>query len=210
MYLGPFLRGMNCLRGISLAVVLASAFAFASSCSKPEEPGVKVKREFREALAVAVANASRIEVVEHSHVSDFVEIHGAGEDGVYTSDDFPTVEYARVRLNGEQVSELLRTVRAMDAAEPLVINLCASTPRHSIELRSGEGVSSRLEVCFSCRKLQWSDRDLQGDPDSWVDGLEAFVRGLGMQPQADWLERLMSSGGADAFKPSSRRKDVGV
>ncbi|MCW1917043.1 hypothetical protein OJ996_25865 [Luteolibacter sp. GHJ8] len=194
---------MSYSRIFNFAVVPALFVACASSCSKPEDPDVKAKREFREALVVAVTNASRIEVVEHSHVNDFLEIYSPGEDGIYSSDEVPTVEYARVPLNGEQRDELSKTLRAMDASEPLVISFCAAAPRHSIEFHSDNGVSSRLAVCFGCSKLEWSERDLEGDPISWVNGLEAFVGGLGMKPKADWEGRLKNSGRLEAFEASS-------
>ena len=160
---------------------------------------MKVAREFRDALAAAIAAAPRIEVVEHSHFSDFFEVCDPGEDGVYSSNEFPVVEYARIRLGGKERDALLRTVRAMDPSEPSSISFCTFDPHHTIELHAESGLSSSLPICFTCDNFHWSARELSGARSAWVQGLESFIGSLGMRPEAEWDQKLKDSGKLDAL-----------
>lgn len=155
---------------------------------------MKAKREFRDALVTAIEGSSRIEVVEHSYFLDFIDPNGSGEGRAYSSDEFPVIEHARIPLDGKQRADLLRTVRAMDLSEPLSISFCSFSPHHTIEFHSECGLSSSLAICFSCDGLQWSERDLVGDPGSWVEGLESFIGRLGLQSAAEWRGKLRDSG----------------
>lgn len=188
---------MNCFRIARLVAVLASLMVVTSTCSKPETPEVRSAREFRDALAAAIAAASSIQVAEHADASDFFKVlHPGEESGVYSSNEFPAVEYARVRLDETQRNMLLRAVQAMDEAESASVCFCAFSARHTIELHSDDGISSRIPMCFSCGDFQWSARDFNAERESWVAGLEAFIKDLGMRPSADWKQLLEDSGKA--------------
>jgi hypothetical protein len=166
---------------------LSLAFA---GCTKPEH---RAARDFRDKLASEIAKASFVEVVEHSHMMDFPD-EAFPQSPLRSSDDVPTIEHARIRLSAEQRDALVKRVRSMDEADSPVISFCGFVPHHTVELHSASGVSSRLEICFSCSGLEWDAADLQGSPESWVSEFEGFVSGIGMHPSADWKDLVLKSG----------------
>ena len=161
-----------------------------AGCTKPEH---RETRDFRDKLADEIAKASFVEVVEHSDMMDFPE-EAFPDPPLRSPDDVPKIEYARVRLSAEQKQALVTRVRAFDKTASPVITFCGFVPHHTIELHADSGVTSRIEICFSCSAFEWDAADLQGSPESWIQEFRGFIAEIGMRPKADWRDLVVKSG----------------
>ena len=115
-----------------------------AGCSKPEH---REAAAFRDKLAEEIRNAAFIEVAEHSFMSDF-PMHAYPHYEEMEEDDFPRIEYARLRLSENQKRQLLEMVKGLDETDSSQPSFCYFVPHHTLEFHSASGVSSRLKICF--------------------------------------------------------------
>lgn len=149
----------------------------AAGCSdSANAPDNAEGRAFLQTLAEAVEASDRIVAVEHSYLYD-------GGDANY--EKLPEQVYATVVLTRSQQQSLASALQGTNPRFSEWVAACIFEPHHRLEFYRGGKRVHTLEVCFECGDLAWDGHQGQVPADIYAT-LEAFVRGIGLQPSRDW------------------------
>lgn len=160
----------------SLAVVLCLSFAAALLGACADTKGGK---RYLQDLDALIAQADRIEVVEHSSPFDLApaatgELRRAKER-----------VYKRVVLTLSQKAGFESAIGSLDPETQSAFPACIPVSHHRIEFFASGKLIDSMEVCFECGQVEWRGSSAT-PPSSLYGGLEAFVVSVGMQPKRDW------------------------
>ncbi len=106
----------------------------------------------REILTGALLRADRVNMIEHSDVTDFdMAKHRAR--GPLNSHKYVSKEYLRRTLNDAEITSLIAAINRAPAEE--AATACIPAYHHTLEI-VGLSTESELKICFLCGKLEWN------------------------------------------------------
>ena len=138
--------------------------------------GCATGRPFLNELSRATREADRIVLVEHSYNYD-----KGSEDLLQER------IYREVVLNDMQKQSLLAVLRATVSRRSMSFSKCIFEPHHRFEFYHQARRIHALEVCFQCSQMEW-DRKFAEEPRAIYEGLDKFVRSVGLEPERNWYE----------------------
>jgi len=137
-------------------------------------------REYRDALATAIARADRIEVTEHSDPWDDYDLD-ANRSRIGAE-----ILYAAVKLDAAQKRLFLDTVRGLDPKTQDWANACMPVVHHTVRFYDKDIIQSTMQICFHCSQVFWDGIKRKTNPESIHAGLEQFVTAIGLRTERDW------------------------
>lgn len=169
------------VRALAVVLCLSCAAALLGACAD-----TKGGKRYLQDLDALIAQADRIEVVEHSSPFDLApaangELRQAKER-----------VYRRIVLTPPQKARFQSTIGSLDSRTQDAFAACIPVSHHRIEFFAGGTLIDSMEVCFECGQVEWRGSSAT-PPSSLYGGLEAFVVSVGMQPKRDW--RGLAAGG---------------
>lgn len=134
---------------------------------------------YKKELLNTIKLAEKIVITEHSDQIDFFD-EKLEEQKKYTEKVYKTIVLSKL-----QKEAFVKYIEAVDNKTQDEFPACAAEIHHTIKFYKLGSQYSTLGVCFECGQIEW-DIAKHAPPWGIYNGLEEFVKSVGLHPKRDW------------------------
>jgi uncharacterized protein with PIN domain len=157
----------------AIAKLLMGLFALLLLCSCQQ--GELYKRD----LLNTIKSSDTIIVTEHS---DFIDFY---DEKLTEQKEYIEKVYEKLELNALQRKLFFEHIQRVKNKTQDEFPACEPEIHHTIQFYRKGVLFSTLKICFECGQIEW-DGSKYDPPLDIYNGLESFVKSIGLHPERDW------------------------
>lgn len=174
----PFLSILAAIGSVAIALTVSSCVDPTYYPADMEPVGVNNNGvKFKQDLEGAIANADRIVVLQHSHVSDFNGVIASNEKAPYYS-------YGSRVLSSGAKADFLSRVRNLSGYNSQPSNR-QFEPHHTIKFYSAGRLKSTMQISFAINEVRWNGSKFIASQDI-MRAIAPVVSNAGFSSNRDW------------------------